>query len=81
MILVPRRPPSKLRVDTMNGSAVRLNWEALSIDDQSGPISNYKVCRFIFLEMNKIFLQMIFYLDLLLCSANTSINLDNRLCR
>ena len=41
--LVPRRPPSNLRVTTINGSSVRLSWNELKPEDRAGFITNYRV--------------------------------------
>jgi hypothetical protein len=43
---VPLRPPSNLRVDTINGSSARISWDALNSSDQGGSITHYKILYF-----------------------------------
>ena len=44
-ILVPRRPPSIIRVDSINETSVKIYWNSLAFADQGGFITNYKVKR------------------------------------
>ena len=42
-ILVPSNPPSNIRIESINGTAVKILWDSSTPTDQAGPITNYKV--------------------------------------
>jgi hypothetical protein len=42
-ISVPLHPPSNIRIDSINGTSVKIHWNSLKPIDQGGFITNYKV--------------------------------------
>ncbi|CAF3597098.1 unnamed protein product [Rotaria sp. Silwood1] len=43
---VPLRPPSNIRIDSINGTSARIRWNSLNSFDQGGFITNYKIMYF-----------------------------------
>ena len=46
-ISVPHHPPSNIRIESVNGTSVKIHWNPLTTTDQAGLITNYKVIYFI----------------------------------
>ncbi|UJR10058.1 hypothetical protein I4U23_014280 [Adineta vaga] len=52
---VPLAPPLNIRVESINGSSVKLHWTSLKFIDQGGFITNYKIMYFPFLSPQSTF--------------------------
>jgi hypothetical protein len=52
-ILVPRRSPSNIRIDSINGTSAKIHWNSLKLTDQGGFITNYQVIIIIIYLKNK----------------------------
>jgi len=71
-ILVPRRSPSNIRIDSINGTSAKIHWNSLKLTDQGGFITNYKVIIIIYLK--KAFDKILYHLDHVFSTFITSIN-------
>jgi hypothetical protein len=72
-ILVPRRSPSNIRIDSINGTSAKIHWNSLKPTDQGGFITNYQVIIIIYLK-KKVFDKIMYHLDHLFSTFITSIN-------
>jgi len=53
-ILVPRRSPANIRIDSINGTSAKIHWNSLKLTDQGGFITNYQVIIIIYLKNKSV---------------------------